>query len=156
MAVFKCKMCGANLEVSENQSVVTCGYCGIYQTLPRLDSDKKIALFTRANNLRIKSEFDKAAGIYESIIAEYRDEAEAYWGLVLCKYGIEYVDDGNSSRIPTCHRTLPTSIMDDDDFNQACEYADITAKSRTGSTAYSFIRISESDKACAIISASDC
>ena len=129
MAVFKCKMCGANLEVSENQSVVTCGYCGIYQTLPRLDSDKKIALFTRANNLRIKSEFDKAAGIYESIIAEYRDEAEAYWGLVLCKYGIEYVDDGNGSRIPTCHRTLPTSIMDDDDFNQACEYADITAKS---------------------------
>ncbi len=128
MAVFKCKMCGANLEVSENQSVVTCGYCGIYQTLPRLDSDKKIALFTRANNLRIKSEFDKAAGIYESIIAEFRDEAEAYWGLVLCKYGIEYVDDGKGSKIPTCHRTLPTSIMDDDDFNQACEYADITAK----------------------------
>ena len=49
-------------------------------------------------------------------------------GLVLCKYGIEYVDDGKGSRIPTCHRTLPMAIMEDDDFQQACEYADITAK----------------------------
>ena len=128
MAVFKCKMCGGALEIGENQSVATCGYCGTQQTLPKLDNEKKLALFSRANNLRIKSEFDKAAGIYESIIAEFRDEAEAYWGLVLCKYGIEYVDDGKGKRIPTCHRTLPISVMEDDDFQQACEYAEITAK----------------------------
>jgi hypothetical protein len=128
MAVFKCKMCGGALEIGENQSVATCEYCGTQQTLPKLDNEKKLALFSRANNLRIKSEFDKAAGIYESIIAEFRDEAEAYWGLVLCKYGIEYVDDGKGKRIPTCHRTLPISVMEDDDFQQACEYAEITAK----------------------------
>ncbi len=128
MAIFKCKMCGGALEISENQFVATCEYCGTKQTLPKLDNEKKIALFSRANNLRIKSEFDKAAGIYESIIAEFRNEAEAYWGLVLCKYGIEYVDDGKGSRVPTCHRTLPLSVMDDDDFQQACENADITAK----------------------------
>ena len=127
MAVFKCKMCGGALEVN-NETVATCTYCGTAQTLPRLDNAKKLALFSRANNLRIKSEFDKASGIYESIIAEFCDEAEAYWGLVLCKYGIEYVDDGKGRMIPTCHRTLPTSVMDDDDFQQACEYAEITAK----------------------------
>ncbi len=127
MAVFKCKMCGGALEVN-NETVATCTYCGTCQTLPRLDDEKKLALFSRANNLRIKSEFDKAAGIYESIIAEFRDEAEAYWGLVLCKYGIEYVNDGAGKMIPTCHRTLPTSVMEDDDFQQACEYAEITAK----------------------------
>lgn len=128
MAIFKCKMCGGSLEIGENQSVATCEYCGTQQTLPKLDNEKKLALFSRANNLRIKSEFDKAAGIYESIIAEFHDEAEAYWGLVLCKYGIEYVDDGKGNRVPTCHRTLPVAIMEDDDFQQACEYADITAK----------------------------
>ena len=128
MAIFKCKMCGGALEIGDNQSVATCEYCGTQQTLPKLDNEKKLALFSRANNLRIKSEFDKAAGIYESIIAEFRDEAEAYWGLVLCKYGIEYVDDGKGSRIPTCHRTLPVAIMEDDDFQQACENADIVAK----------------------------
>jgi len=128
MAVFKCKMCGGALEIGENQSVATCEYCGTQQTLPKLDNEKKLALFSRANNLRIKSEYDKAAGIYESIIAEFRDEAEAYWGLVLCKYGIEYVDDGKGKKLPTCHRTLPVAIMEDDDFQQACEYSDITAK----------------------------
>ncbi len=128
MVVFKCKMCGGSLHISDNQSVVVCSYCGTQQTIPKLDDEKKLALFSRANNLRIKSEFDKAAGIYESIIAEFRDESEAYWGLVLCKYGIEYVDDGKGKRVPTCHRTLPVAIMDDDDFQQACEYADLTAK----------------------------
>lgn len=128
MAIFKCKMCGGALEVSETQSVAVCEYCGTQQTLPKLDNEKKLALYFRANNLRLKSEFDKAAGIYESIIAEFREEAEAYWGLVLCKYGIEYVDDGKGSRIPTCHRTLPLSVMEDDDFRQACENADLSAK----------------------------
>ncbi len=128
MAVFKCKMCGANLELKGTESVCICNFCGTYQTLPRFDDDRKIALFTRANNLRIKSEFDKAEGIYESIVTEFRDEAEAYWGLVLCKYGVEYVDDGKGRRVPTCHRTLPVSIMEDDDFQQACEYASLEAK----------------------------
>ena len=78
MAVFKCKMCGANLESGENKSVATCEFCGTQQTLPKIDDEKKLALFNRANNLRLKCEFDKAAGIYESLIAEFLEEAEAY------------------------------------------------------------------------------
>ena len=128
MAVFKCKMCGGNLEIGGNQSVATCEYCNTQQTLPKFDDERKIALFTRANHLRFNCEFDKATGIYESIVTEFPDEAEAYWGIVLCKYGIEYVGDSDGKRIPTCHRTLPVSIMDDDDFQQAYEYADVTAK----------------------------
>ena len=128
MPVFKCKMCGGALEVQENATVATCQYCGTQQTLPKIDSERILALFSRANNLRLKGEFDKAAGIYESIISEFPDEAESYWGLVLCKYGIEYVEAGNGKRVPTCHRTLPVSIMNDDDFKEACEYADISAK----------------------------
>ena len=32
-------------------------------------------------------------------------EAEAYWGLVLCRYGIEYVNDpATGKKVPTCHR----------------------------------------------------
>lgn len=129
MALYKCKMCGGALEIGENQSIVTCEYCCTQQTLPKVDDEKKLNLFNRANNLRLKSEFDKAAGIYESIIAEFPEESEAYWGLVLCKYGIEYVDDKDGRKIPTCHRTLPTPIMKDKDFQQACENADISAKS---------------------------
>ncbi len=129
MATFKCKMCGATLDIEEGKSVATCEYCGSTQTVPVADNEKKLTLFARANRLRFGCEFDKAAGIYESIIQDFPEEAEAYWGLVLCKYGIEYIDDGISGKkIPTCHRTRPTSVMEDDDFAQACENADVLAR----------------------------
>ena len=49
--------------------------------------------------------------------------------MCLCAYGIEYVDDpATGSKIPTCHRTLPTSIMEDSNFEQACDYADPVAR----------------------------
>ena len=70
-----------------------------------------------------------AAGIYESIASEFRTESEAYWGLFLCKYGIEYVDDPATGRkIPTCHRSGFDSVMEDSDFEQALENADAVAR----------------------------
>ena len=79
MAVIKCKMCGGDLPVLEGQSVVECEWCGSRQTVPNQDNEKKLTLFARANRLRASCEFDKAAGIYESIVAEFPQEAEAYW-----------------------------------------------------------------------------
>ena len=60
MAVYKCKMCGGNLEVSGTERVVTCDYCGSTQTIAVVDNEKKVNLFNRANNYRLKNEFDKA------------------------------------------------------------------------------------------------
>ena len=130
MAIFKCKMCGGDLEITEGVSVCECEYCGTKQTVPSADSEKKITLFGRANRLRFANEFDKAAGVYESIVAEFPEESEAYWGLVLCKYGIEYVDDpATGKKIPTCHRSSFESVMDDSNFEQALENADTLARS---------------------------
>ena len=88
MAVLKCKMCGGTLEINNEETVATCEYCGTPQTVPNVDDEKKLKLYERANKLRYNCDFDKAAGAYESIISDYSDEAEAYWGLILCKYGI--------------------------------------------------------------------
>lgn len=129
MAVIKCKMCGGDLNLAAGQSVAECEYCGSTQTVPNADNDKKLTLFGRANRLRAACDFDKAAGIYESIIADFPEEAEAYWGLVLCKYGIEYVDDpATGKKIPTCHRSSYDSVMDDDNLEQAVENADVVAQ----------------------------
>lgn len=129
MAIIKCKMCGGNLLINTNESIAICDSCGTQQTIPVVDNEKKMNLFNRANRLRMNSEFDRAATIYASITAEFPEEAEAYWGLCLCKYGIEYVDDpATGNKIPTCHRTLTESIMDDIDFVQAYENADSVAK----------------------------
>jgi len=127
--VFKCKMCGGNLEVKEGMTVCECEYCGSIQTVPQLDDEKKINLFSRANRLRSACEFDKASGVYESIVTEFPEEAEAYWGLILCKYGIEYVDDPKTGRkIPTCHRSSFDSVMDDPNFDMVMECSDPTSR----------------------------
>lgn len=129
MSVLKCKMCGGDLELIPGSSVAECEYCGSRQTVPLADSEKKLTLFARANRLRFACEFDKAYGVYESIVADFPEEAEAYWGLVLCKYGIEYVDDpATGKKIPTCHRSSFESVMEDGNYDQALENADVVAR----------------------------
>jgi hypothetical protein len=127
MAIFKCKMCGGNIEFNPGESIGTCDSCASVQTLPKGNDDIITNLFNRANNLRIKAEFDKAAEIYEKIVDEDNTNAEAHWGLVLCKYGIEYVEDPTThKRIPTCHRAQYESIMTDADYVAALENSDTT------------------------------
>ncbi len=123
MAVFECKMCGGTLDISGNEKVVECDYCGTKQTLPNLDNEKRLRLFNRASHFRQSCAFDKAAQIYENIVQETPDDAEAHWSLVLCRYGIEYVEDPNTfERIPTCHRASFDSILDDVDYLEAINF----------------------------------
>ena len=129
MSVFKCKICGGALEIDENQSVAVCEYCGTRQTLPRLSDEKKTNLYDRAGHFRRNNDFDKAMSIYEQILNEDPTDAESYWSLVLCRYGIEYVDDPASKRrVPTVNRAQFTSIFDDEDYKSALQYATETQK----------------------------
>ena len=125
MVELKCKMCGGTLEFAPGDTVATCEYCGTKQTLPRLDDDKRANLYDRAGHFRRNNEFDKAAGIYEQILNEDNTDAEAYWSLVLCRYGIEYVEDPQThKRVPTVNRAQFTSIYMDEDYKSALQYAD--------------------------------
>ena len=125
MAIYKCKMCSGELNVQEGVTVIECDFCGTKQTVPAAKDENLQGLFNRANVLRMKSEFDKAEQIYEKIIQADETQAEAYWGLILCKFGIEYVEDPSTfKRVPTCHRTSLDSIISDDDYKSAINYAD--------------------------------
>lgn len=129
MAVFKCKACGGLLKFKEQSTVCTCDFCGLTQTLPQLNSEKKNNLFTRANRLRLKCDFDNAESIYNNLVSEFPNEAEAYWGLCLCKFGVEYIEDPiTGDQIPTCHRTCYDSILNNSDFNSAINYSDEKAR----------------------------
>ena len=125
MATFKCKMCGGTLNIQDGSTVAECEYCGTKQTLPKLDDEKRANLYDRANHFRRSNEFDKASAIYEQILTEDTTDAEAYWSLVLCRYGIEYVEDPLSHRrVPTVHRAQFTSVFDDDNYKLAIKNAD--------------------------------
>lgn len=125
MTVFKCKMCGGTVEFEPGATVGTCDSCGTQQTLPRLDDDRRANLYDRANHFRRSNEFDKAMSLYEQILNEDSTDAEAYWSLVLCRYGIEYVEDpATHKRVPTVNRAQFTSVFDDDNYKSAIQYAD--------------------------------
>lgn len=125
MAVYKCKICGGTLEIKSGESIAVCEYCGTEQTIPNIDDDKRANLYDRANHLFRNNEYDKAMSIYEQILNENNGDAEAYWSIVLCRYGIEYVEDPQShKRLPTVNRAQFTSIFDDEDYKSAIKYAD--------------------------------
>ena len=123
--LLNCKFCGGELEIAENDKITTCKYCRTTQTLPVIKEEHTGNLFNRANALRRRCDFDKAEAAFEKLIEADGTEAEAYWGLVLSKYGIEYVEDPESGKmLPTCHRASYDSIASDGDYKSALEYAD--------------------------------
>lgn len=124
MAVLKCKMCGGDIIALEGQTYGTCDSCGSTVTLPNVNDQRMENLFNRANHFRMVSEFDKAVATYEMILNEDNSNAEAHWGLLLSRYGIEYVEDPTShERIPTCHRIQNDPILTDDDYLAAIQHA---------------------------------
>jgi hypothetical protein len=70
MLIFKCKMCGGDLQAAEGAAYGTCDSCGTTSTLPKASDERLANLFNRANHFRRQSEFDKALGVYESILNE--------------------------------------------------------------------------------------
>ena len=120
--VFKCKMCGGDITPEENSNIGKCPYCKSTMTLPNLENEKIVNLYNRANYLRLGCDFDKAKEVYENILNLDNDQVEAHWGLLLCKYGVEYVDDPKTKlKIPTCHRTSDYSILNDNEYKIICK-----------------------------------
>ena len=123
---LQCKMCGGNVEVMPgNKQVGTCRFCGSTMTLPKLDGDADAAAFNYANELRRQCDFDSAISAYRDILARDHTNAEAYWGICLSRYGVEYVQDPKSQkRLPTLHRLNFKRVADDTDYRFALQYAE--------------------------------
>lgn len=124
MIVFKCKMCGGDVEVSQNITIGTCAFCGSTMTLPKNSDDRIANLFNRANHFRRLNEFDKAIAAYENILNEDYQNSEAHFGVVLSRFGIEYIEDPvTHKRVPTCRRMQYESFLNDPDYQAALQFA---------------------------------
>lgn len=124
MSEFKCKYCGNSLHPEEGQTLIRCSRCDETTRIVTIDDAKKYRLLQEANELRIGCLFDRAMQRYESIIQEYPNDSDAYWGYVLCVYGVEFQDDVRTGkRLPTLHRISNRSILKDPYYKRAVEYA---------------------------------
>lgn len=127
--VFKCKMCGGEIDAQGDEKVLTCPYCSCRQSLPNFDDEKKASRLEKADSCRLAHDFQKAISLYEILESDYPNDPEAYWGSLLCKYGIEYVDDPSSGKkVITCHHLVYQSILDEPDYAKAIELADVIMK----------------------------
>ena len=121
--IIKCKMCGGDLGEAAN-GIATCKYCGTTQTLPKFTGERKASLYDRAEHYRSSGEFDRVFALYEQILLEDDTDAEVYWDMMLCRYGIEYVEDpATHKRIPTVNRVQYQSIFEDRNYKSAIKYA---------------------------------
>ncbi|MBR2467180.1 MAG: toll/interleukin-1 receptor domain-containing protein [Clostridia bacterium] len=125
MAIFRCKMCGGSVSLDEKATIGTCEYCNTKQTFPTYRDTARTDTYNRGGDLRRNNQYDSAEEVFRNLLSNDSTDAEAYWSLVLCKFGIEYVEDPRTGRrVPTMNRTQLTSIFDDEDYKSAIRYAD--------------------------------
>ena len=119
MAAFICRFCGAALDISLSR-VCECKSCGRLQSVPLLDSTDKAELFKRAEQLRSEFRYDKAIQLFEQMIRLSPADADLYWALALCRYGVSFFADGRIE----LNRTPAHSFLTDSDYRQALRFAD--------------------------------
>lgn len=128
LVAMKCPMCGGEVKMNSDMKMGECKYCGSQVMIPK-NMEKIGNLYNLATFYRQNNEFDRSIETYKDILKEDSEEAEAYFGLAMSKYGIEFVEDPKDhKRIPTFHRTKERSILVDPDYIKAIECADLSCR----------------------------
>ena len=121
--MIKCRCCAAELFFADGEQTHRCGFCRTMNPRPQSQGDT-LNIFNLATEQRMAQVFAQAEESYRQVLALQKDEYEARWGLVLCKYGVEYVEDmPTGARRPVCHKTQLKPMREDADYLRACELA---------------------------------
>ncbi|MCR4779543.1 MAG: hypothetical protein K5876_00460 [Ruminiclostridium sp.] len=96
-----CGICGGDIKPDENGAVGSCVNCGSSGMYPKGD----IKIFNRITYLRNTFKFDAAEKLAKKLTEANPADSAAYWALMLCEYGIQYVRDGGK-RVPVCRKDI--------------------------------------------------
>lgn len=115
-----CGICGGEVSLDMEGVNGVCLGCGNTAMYPKSD----VKRLNRITYLRNNFYFEKAAAYAAELIEENPEDSEAYWAMLLCRYGISYVRTG-STRRPVCRINpigLPP-VKDDENYKRALYYA---------------------------------
>ena len=155
MIIAICKRCNAEFTVDGRKSVEPCPYCGsLVPLLHGMDDEARVKAFKRAEQNRRNGDFDEAARLYRKILDQDLTDAEAYWSLLECRYGVQYVKDPGNGEIKfTVSRMRYASILEDEDYKSAMENATDEQREVYENTAAAiaatqkeFLRIAQNEK----------
>ena len=131
--VIACESCGAELTETPAYNEETkeqyfkCRSCKHLNFIRTRSSDESERI-NRAKQLRLSKRFSEAEQAYNDILLNDGNDPEMLWGMVLSRYGVEYVEDTSGEYIPTLHRMKPVSVLADPDYLAAMENADAMAR----------------------------
>ena len=104
MAVFKCKMCEASLEVTGNAAVVKCEYCGTYQSVTTdetgmvrtvlIESVGNPENLLKRGNMSIEErKWDDAEKYFDRVLDINVEEPRAYIGKLMAENKVQSLDE---------------------------------------------------------------
>ena len=118
-----CRTCRFTFAFPMSVGTYECPACGAMNGRPEAQGAAYDHL-KRATNQRLACDFHNAEISYQHVLLEHPEEHEAHWGLVLCRYGVEYVRDTKTGKLmPTVHSIRKKPMQADSDFLAACDYA---------------------------------
>lgn len=121
--VISCSCCGRPAVIPAECTLLECPACGTRNARPR-STGTALEILRRAVDQRLACDFHNAEKSYQHVLLEHPDEHEALWGCLLCRYGVEYVEDPVSKRrMPTVHTIRPKPLQEQADYHRACDFA---------------------------------
>lgn len=131
-----CKTCGAPLDLNEaSEGVVRCLFCGNSYTLPKRDVSPAALSFLRQGEHDLDTrEFEKAYEAYSKAAQIDEDESEAYFGMALAEFKVQYLlateqNTGNKCLQPICYEKCDEDFTLNKNYLKALQLA--TASQRT-------------------------
>ena len=123
---LRCKTCGEPLDLATAQGgVIKCSVCDSTFTLPKTDAAQKVLDFLSQGEHDLDTgKFDDAYTAFNKAAELDKTEPEAYWGMALAEFKIQYLKDEVNNRLqPICHEVNDVDFADSANFLKAIRYA---------------------------------
>ena len=117
MAFFQCRICGGKMRLHDGITEGRCSYCGNPTVFPNHRDARLARLYAEAENFRKQKDFERAVAVYDAILELDDEDSFAYFGRLVSRYGVEYVEDPATHEWkPVCHREVAVPILSDPDY----------------------------------------
>ena len=92
MSKLVCVSCGGDLIETGKLETYECDSCGVKQSTPKLNNNEDWLQYNRGMEYLRNREYDEAKTLFEKLLESDAADAQILWSLVMCKYGVEYVE----------------------------------------------------------------
>lgn len=129
--IFKCKNCGNIIDLSSAKNgIIECDHCFSKFTVPKKETGTVALRFLSIGEHDLDAcKFDDAYAAYDKAKLYNAKEPEAYWGMALAEFKVQYIKDTVNNKLqPICHEFINKQFKLNKNYIKALEYASESQK----------------------------